>query len=109
MGRAMKGDVVVIPFPFSDLSGSKRRPALVVADWGGDDIMLCQITSQGKRDGMEVVLTDSDFSSGHLPIPSHIRPNKIFTADRRIIRAVAGKVNDAKYQQVVRRITTLIS
>ena len=41
----MKGDVVVIPFPFSDLSGSKRRPALVIADWGGDDVMLCQIIS----------------------------------------------------------------
>lgn len=33
----MKGDIVVIPFPFSDLSGSKRRPALVIANLTGDD------------------------------------------------------------------------
>ena len=31
MGKFVKGDIVVIPFPFSDLSGSKRRPALVIA------------------------------------------------------------------------------
>lgn len=105
----MKGDVVVIPFPFSDLSGSKRRPALVVADWGGDDVMLCQITSQSKRDGLEVTLTDQDFASGRLPIASHIRPNKVFTADRRIIRYVAGKVSDAKYREVAERIVALVS
>ncbi|MBX2984104.1 MAG: type II toxin-antitoxin system PemK/MazF family toxin [Flavobacteriales bacterium] len=105
----MKGDVVVIPFPFSDLSGSKRRPALVIADWGGDDVMLCQITSQSKRDGLEVPLTDLDFASGRLPIASHIRPNKVFTADRRIIKSVAGKVNDSKYREVAARIMELVS
>ena len=105
----MKGDVVVIPFPFSDLSGSKRRPALVVADWGGDDVMLCQITSQSKRDGLEVPLTQSDFDNGRLPIASHIRPNKVFTADKRIIRYVAGKVSDTKYGEVAARIIELVS
>jgi mRNA interferase MazF len=105
----MKGDVVVIPFPFSDLSGSKRRPALVVADWGGDDIMLCQITTQAKRDGFEVPLTDADFASGKLPIASHIRPNKVFTADKRIIRYVAGRISGAKYGEVAARIVKLVS
>jgi hypothetical protein len=41
MGRFVKGNVVVVSFPFSDLSGSKRRPALVLADLDGDDILLC--------------------------------------------------------------------
>jgi mRNA interferase MazF len=48
MGRFVKGDVVVIPFPYSDLSASKKRPALVLADLEGDDIILCQITSQNR-------------------------------------------------------------
>ena len=76
----MKGEVVIIPFPFSDLSGAKRRPALVIADWGVDDIILCQITSKLKLDGYEIKLEASDFESGKLPVESHIRPNKIFTA-----------------------------
>jgi mRNA interferase MazF len=82
MEKSMKGEVVIIPFPFSDLSGTKRRPALVIADWGSDDIMLCQITSKLKHDGYEIELKDSDFENGKLPLESNIRPNKIFTASR---------------------------
>ena len=63
----MKRQVVVIPFPFSDLSGTKRRPALVIADWGGADIMLCQITSKAKFDSIEINLKASDFETGGLP------------------------------------------
>ena len=50
MGRFIKGDVVVVPFPFSDLSQSKKRPALVLADLTGDDLILSQITSQNIYD-----------------------------------------------------------
>lgn len=46
MAAFVKGDIVIVPFPFSDLSQSKRRPALVVAKLTGDDLILCQITSQ---------------------------------------------------------------
>jgi len=42
MGKFIKGEIVVIPFPFSDLSASKRRPALVLVDLPGDDLILCQ-------------------------------------------------------------------
>lgn len=50
MGQFVKGDVVIIPFPFSDLSNSKKRPAFVVTDLAGDDIIVCQITSKSKSD-----------------------------------------------------------
>lgn len=45
MGKFVKGDIVIVPFPFSDLSSSKKRPAMVISDLKGDDIILCQITS----------------------------------------------------------------
>ena len=45
MGAPLVGDVVIIPFPYSDLSQSKRRPALVLAEAGRGDFLLCQITS----------------------------------------------------------------
>lgn len=104
----MKGDVVVIPFPFSDLSGSKRRPALVIADWGGADVMLCQITSQTKADGLEIPLVQGDFETGGLPIASNIRPNKIFTADRRIVLRIAGRLNAMKHARVAEAIVALL-
>jgi hypothetical protein len=46
MGAPSVGDVVIIPFPYSDLSQSKRRPALVLAEAGRGDFLLCQITSK---------------------------------------------------------------
>jgi len=46
MGGFIKGDVVVTPFPFSDLTANKKRRALVIADLTGDDIIICLITSQ---------------------------------------------------------------
>jgi len=80
MGAFVKGDVVVAPFPFSDLSTAKKRPALVLATLMGDDVILCQITSQAVGDSYAISLTDLDFTSGGLRQASHIRPNRLFTA-----------------------------
>ena len=74
MARFVKGDVVVVPFPFSDLSQAKRRPALVMANLRGDDLILCQITSQAVKDSYAVAIADADFAEGGLKQPSHIRP-----------------------------------
>ena len=78
MAKFVKGDVVVVPFPFSDLSQSKRRFALVIATLTGDDIILCQITSKTIKDHYAVLLIDLDFASGSLQQPSNIRPNRLF-------------------------------
>jgi len=92
MERFVKGDIVVIPFPFSDLSGSKKRPALVIANLHGDDILLCQITSQPTNDPLTFALNSSGFLSGSLPVDSFIRPLRLFTADENIIFRKAGKI-----------------
>ena len=62
MARFVKGDIVVVPFPFSDLTSAKRRPALVIAELEGDDFILFQITSQQIRDRFAILIDDSDFS-----------------------------------------------
>jgi mRNA interferase MazF len=66
MERFIKGDVVVVPFPFSDLTAAKRRPALGVAELSGDDLMLCQITGHKIMDPYSIELNDNDFESGNL-------------------------------------------
>ena len=101
MGRFIKGDIVVINFPFSDLSGTRRRPALVIATLEGDDIVLCQITSQLKTDKYAIILNEEDYANGKLKTHSMIRPNKIFTADKNSILYLACKIAPVKIDEVV--------
>lgn len=104
----MKGDVVVVPFPFSDLTQSKRRPALIVAVLEGDDLLLCQITSQRVRDSYAIPLEDKDFETGGLRQKSNIRPNRLFTADQRIVLYKAGHLRNAKVREVIRKIVEIV-
>ena len=101
MGKFVKGDIVIIPFPFSDLSGVKRRPALVLTDLRGDDILLCQITSQPSNDIFALALKSKDFASGTLPADSFIRPLRIFTADKNIILRTAGEITPELIDKVI--------
>ena len=109
MGKFVKGDVVVMSFPFSDLSSSKRRPALVVAIASSDDIVLAQITSRNFGDNYAIELSDTDFSNGGLNTNSNIRPNKLFTANVNIISYKAGSVNMQKMKDVTAVIAALVS
>jgi len=109
MGRFVKGDVVVTPFPFSDLQNAKRRPALVVATLTGDDVLLCQITSRAVADSYSIPLSSTDFANGRLTHDSNIRPNRLFTADSNIILYRAGVLKPAKLQEVIAKIIAIIS
>lgn len=109
MGKFIKGDIVVIPFPFSDLSDAKRRPALVLSDLKGDDVILCQITSQNVSDEYGVEFSLNDYSEGSLNQVSNIRPNRLFTADYKIILYKAGHITDQKYQEAVNQIMKIIN
>jgi len=109
MGKFIKGDVVVVPFPFSDLSQSKRRPALVLANLDGDDIILSQITSQSIYDSHAVKILENDFDDGTLNKPSNIRPNKIFTADEGIILYKTGHISEGKIQEVTAKIVSVFT
>ena len=108
MARFVKGDVVIVPFPFSDLTQTKRRPALIVANLSGDDLILCQITSQNVRDSYSVAITNTDFNNGGLNKNSNVRPNRIFTADRKIIIYKVGQLKSKKLAEVTRKIINIL-
>ncbi len=97
-----------MPFPFSDLSTVKRRPALVIAAPGGDDVILCQITSQQIRDRYAVGITELDFAEGTLRKPSNVRPNRLFSASTNLILYRAGHLNDPVVTSVIDRIVEIL-
>ena len=91
MGKPVVGEVVVIPFPQTDLKTGKRRPALVLVDLPGDDLILCQITSRTRLDESSVLLDVADFERGKLHQPSFIRPQRLFTVEQRVILYASGR------------------
>ena len=108
MGSFVKGEVVVFPFPFSDLSDSKRRPALVLADLSGDDLILCMITKSA-RDSDSIPVSDTDFSSGKLNQLSNIRPNRLFTGNASLIYYSAGQLKPRKVKQVIDKLIDIFT
>jgi mRNA interferase MazF len=109
MGKPVVGDVVVLPFPQSDLRAGKRRPALVVADLPGDDVVLCQITSQLRPDATSVFLTKTDFASGQLTVDSCVRAGRLFTVDQSVVVYVAATISAAKLDEVKSKLRQLFS
>jgi len=108
MERFVKGEIVVTSFPFSDLSGFRKRPALVIADLQGDDIILCQITGEKREDNYSIVLKDSDFEKTGLKRESRIRPNRLFTGDKSTIYYKIGKIKNSKINEVQNKIIEII-
>ena len=72
--------VVVVAFPFSDLAGSKLRPAVTLTSAGRGDWILCQVTSNPHSDPQTVRLTPAMLKAGALADISFARPTKLFTA-----------------------------
>ncbi len=109
MVKPVAGEVVVIPFPHTDLTVGRRRPALLIADLPGRDLILCQITSRARSDAFSVPLDSSDFQRGQLAQPSFIRPQRLFTVEHRVIVYSIGKVQAAKLNEVLGKVRALFN
>jgi mRNA interferase MazF len=102
------GDVVIIPFPYSDLTQSKRRPALILAEVGRGDFLLCQITSKQYGDLHALPLHETNFVSGGIKRDSFIRGFKLFTGSEALILGVAGHPTHAKLSEVIGQLVDLL-
>ena len=104
------GAVVLVRFPFSDLSETKLRPAVVLADAGRGDAVLCQVTSKPYGDPVAVTLEEADFVSGSLSLTSYARPGKLFTAtaSRELITAKVGTLKPEALTQIVDAVVAVL-
>jgi mRNA interferase MazF len=93
VGPLAVASVVLIPFPFSDLSASKRRPAVVLADAGKGDWIMCMVTSNPYADAGAIRLENADFVSGSLSVVSFARPGKLFTASETLAGGTMGQLS----------------
>jgi mRNA interferase MazF len=108
VGLPAVGQVVLVPFPFSDLSRSKMRPAIVLAEAGRDDWILCQVTSNPYGDEHAIPLTEKDFQSGSLRVTSYVRPGKLFTANASLIAETIGSLKKATIKNLIAGVVEIL-
>jgi len=108
MEKFVKGDIVVIPFPFSNLTGLKKRPALIVANPLGDDVLLAQITSKINLNKYSIRLKSNDFIIGKLPLESFVKINRLFSADLNLIKYKVGKISKNKEIEIKNKIISYL-
>ena len=108
MGTFTAGQVVIVRFPFSDLTASKLRPAVILAEAGRGDWILCQITSQPYGDPGAIRLDTTDFERGALRLTSYARPSKLFTAHASLVAGQVADLRPGKFSSVRDAVVRLI-
>ncbi len=102
-----KGDIILIPFPFSDLSGQKVRPALVLTvQPKGEDCTVCFISSVIKnKDPFDIQISPN--STNGIKVPSVIRVGKIATLEKKISVGSIGELDDSYMKEVTSKLRLL--
>ena len=108
MERFVKGDVVVLDFPFSNLLQVKRRPALIIKVPKGGDVIVNQITGKSQESSVEIPINKKDFKEGGLKIDSHLRLDKIFSIEKSIIKYKAGSLKSEKFREILDKIISFL-
>ena len=100
-----QGDIVLIPFPYSDLSENKQRPALIISNElinETEDRICCLITKNARRDDM--IIKKEDFQTGTLPFKSFFRPQRIFTIHQGIIKKKLCTINRDFHNKIIDKL-----
>ncbi len=110
--RFEQGDILVVPFPFSDLSTVKQRPVLVLSNNSYNtrnrDIITCAVTSNLKDSEHSVLIDNQDLKEGSIPKKSRIKVDKIFTLEQSIIKKKVARVNKRVFENVKGELGKLI-
>ena len=112
MAQYKRGDIVVLPFPFSDASSAKPRPCLVVAElpyFGGTDYLVCMISTQNTSDPQSIALEPSDLTLGKLDTQSYLRPLYLFGASGNVVERRIGVMHSKMFNQVVQAIIKVVN
>ncbi|MDP3026698.1 MAG: type II toxin-antitoxin system PemK/MazF family toxin [Nanoarchaeota archaeon] len=108
MEESVKGEVVVIEFPYSNLKEFKRRPVLILKVPKGEDIIVLQITSSSYEKSVEISLKNEDFRQGGLKKDSYIRIDKISSIEKSLIKYKAGSLKQEKFNEILDKICSFL-
>ena len=105
-------DIILIPFPYTDLSQNKKRPAIILSNnehnSKNQDLICCAITSNPREYANSIKFSDNDLDYGNLPFESRVKPNKIFTLNKNLIIKVLARLNINKSKEIINSLNIFI-
>ena len=105
-------DIVLVPVPYTELSKAKRRPALVLSStaWNknSQDFLVISITSNLASSANGIVINTGDMERSAIPKESLARPDKIYTLLQSSVLKNFGKLNEAKFEEVLQQLDAVI-
>ena len=105
--------IILMPFPYTDLSGVKKRPSLVVSSTDfnsrNDDVICCLITSNPEDSQHSIRINNKDMENGYLEFDSKVKPYRIFTINKKLIYKVLGRLNSAKSKMIAEEIHKIMN
>ena len=105
-----RGDIILIPFPFTDQTDSKPRPAVVISNSSVNktrDIILAQITSSLHNDEFSFTINDNQVTKS-LQQHCEIRCHKVFTAEKYLVKGKISKFKPEEYEKVFAKIVSFL-
>lgn len=102
-------EIVLVPFPYSDLTASKQRPALILSNSlvnRSEDRICCLITSNTLNEG--IAIENKHFESGKLPFKSWVKVNRLFSVNEKIIRKRLCKINKEFHNKLINEINKIL-
>jgi mRNA interferase MazF len=103
-----KGEIVLVPFPFTNGTQKVERPALIIATLPYEDLIMVQITKQSQHP-YSILIDPTDFLHGNLKYASYVRPERIFVPNENIVIRKIAVLSYEKMQEIIQAIIDLIS
>lgn len=108
MSEYLPGAIVLVDFPFANLSKTKKRPALVISRVDYGDYILSQITSKEKKAG-SVRIEEEDLQSGSMKQTSYVRYQVLFTASESLIDRQVALLTTEKTVSIFDQIGEIVT
>ena len=107
-----QGEIIIVPFPFSDLSTIKQRPVLILSknEYNNQtgDIITCGITSNIKDTQCSILLESNNLKEGVIPSISRIKVDKLFTIDKNLVKKKLAMIDLSTFEKVKQEFSKLI-
>lgn len=107
-----QGDILIVPFPFTNLNSVKQRPVLVLSknnyNRNSEDLIVCGITSNLREENNSILINNDSLIDGFLPRSSLVKVDKLFSVHKSLIKKRIGIVSDEIFSEVRRKFLDLV-